>query len=71
MWWLPHADLYLRWLPHLTAWVNHVRVATYFCLLYASLLFIILAYHPGVSGSDDQGLANLGCVCTALTCNLS
>jgi hypothetical protein len=50
--------LYLRWLPHMHAWVNHVRVATAFCLLYASLLLIILAYHPGVAGDDEDGLAS-------------
>jgi hypothetical protein len=54
LWLLTHTH---RWLPHLHAWVNHVRVATAFCLMYASLLLIILAYHPGVSGSDDDGLA--------------
>jgi hypothetical protein len=50
-----------RWLPHLHAWVNHVRVSTAFCLQYASLLLIILAYHPGVSGSDDEGLSQFRC----------
>lgn len=50
--------LYLRWLPHMHAWVNHVRVATAFCLLYAALLLIILAFHPGVAGDDDEGLTS-------------
>jgi hypothetical protein len=43
-----------RWLPHLTPWVNHVRVATYFCILYAALLMTFMAYAPGVDTNDDN-----------------
>lgn len=49
--------LYLKWVPHLTDWVNHVRVGTYFCILYASLVFIILAYAPGVDQDDPSAVS--------------
>ncbi len=49
--------LYLRWLPHLYAWVNHVRVGSYFSVFWAALLLIIMAYAPGVASHDTNGLS--------------
>ncbi len=49
--------LYLKWLPHLFAWVNHVRVGSYFSVFWAALLLIIMAYAPGVEPGDAYGLS--------------
>jgi hypothetical protein len=48
--------LYLRWLPHMHAWVNHVRVATAFCLQYTAVILIVLVYHPGVDSGNDADM---------------
>ncbi len=51
--------LYLRWLPHLYAWVNHVRVGSYFSVFWAALLLIIMAYQPGLQPGDAEGIHTL------------
>ncbi len=57
--------LYLRWLPHLYAVVNHVRVGSYFSVFYAALLLIIMAYHPGVDVNDWDARKRQQCVTAA------
>ncbi|GFH07292.1 uncharacterized protein HaLaN_02074, partial [Haematococcus lacustris] len=49
---------HLAWLPHLHATINHIRVATYSSVLYAALLFIILAYAPGVDQSNPKEVSD-------------
>ncbi len=38
--------LYLRWSPHLIAWVNHVRVGLYCSILLTSGLAVALVFGP-------------------------
>jgi hypothetical protein len=44
--------LYVKWLPHLNQWINHIRNFTHFSVCWAALLLIILAYEPGVAQDD-------------------
>jgi hypothetical protein len=46
--------LYYKWIPHLHAWVNHVRVASYAAIAWSSFLFVIVAFARG----DDDSAAN-------------
>jgi hypothetical protein len=45
--------LYYTWIPHLHAWVNHVRVASYAAIAWASLLFVVVAF---ARGADDDAV---------------
>ncbi|GFH32196.1 PAS domain-containing protein, partial [Haematococcus lacustris] len=58
--------LYLKWLPHLHAAINHIRVATYSSVLYAALLFIILAYAPGVDQNNPKEVSDFSNIMTTL-----
>ncbi|KAJ9529670.1 hypothetical protein QJQ45_014402 [Haematococcus lacustris] len=58
--------LYLKWLPHLHAVINHIRVATYSSVLYAALLFIILAYAPGVDQNNPKEVSDFSNIMTTL-----
>ncbi|KAL6757143.1 hypothetical protein V8C86DRAFT_1716601 [Haematococcus lacustris] len=58
--------LYLKWLPHLHATINHIRVATYASILYVALLFIILAYAPGVDQNNPKGVSDFSSIMTTL-----
>jgi hypothetical protein len=49
--------LYYKWIPHLHAWVNHVRVASYAAITWASLLFVIVAFARG-DGDDAVNRRN-------------
>jgi hypothetical protein len=49
--------LYLTWLPHLHAVINHIRVGCYFTVCWAALLLTIMAYNPGLYIHDDKGRA--------------
>jgi uncharacterized membrane protein YphA (DoxX/SURF4 family) len=40
--------IYLKWLPHLYPWMNHVRIGAYSSIFYAALLLTILVYQPGL-----------------------
>ncbi|KAL6757720.1 hypothetical protein V8C86DRAFT_1620236 [Haematococcus lacustris] len=60
------AYLYLVWLPHLHATINHIRVATYSSVLYAALLFIILAYAPGVDQNNPKEVSDFRNIMTTL-----
>ncbi|KAJ9517438.1 hypothetical protein QJQ45_016806, partial [Haematococcus lacustris] len=44
--------LYLRWLPHMCAWTNHVRVASLSCVFYCSIVLVFVVYHPAVDSGD-------------------
>ncbi|KAJ9530074.1 hypothetical protein QJQ45_023353, partial [Haematococcus lacustris] len=58
--------LYLKWLPHLHATINHIRVATYASILYVALLFIILAYAPGVDQNNPKEVSDFSSIMTTL-----
>jgi hypothetical protein len=59
-WWLLQLSsvvlvyLYYKWIPHLHAWVNHVRVGSYAAIAWCSLLFVIVAFARG----DDDSAVN-------------
>ncbi|GFH11722.1 uncharacterized protein HaLaN_07268 [Haematococcus lacustris] len=57
---------HLAWLPHLHATINHIRVATYSSVLYAALLFIILAYAPGVDQNNPKEVSDFSNIMTTL-----
>ncbi|KAJ9529821.1 hypothetical protein QJQ45_022220 [Haematococcus lacustris] len=56
----------MQWLPHLHATINHIRVATYSSVLYAALLFIILAYAPGVDQNNPKEVSDFRNIMTTL-----
>ncbi len=46
--------LWVKWAPHSHAWVNWIRCGTYAVVHYAAWTTIMLAFHPGVPGGDDE-----------------
>ena len=59
--------LYWKWLPHMNAVVNYIRVATYASILYAALLLVIISFHPGVDGSDTNAWDKYRCAAVTQT----
>ena len=47
--------LYLRWSPHLVAWVNHVRVGLYATILLSAVLAVVLVFPPEVGAGAVVG----------------
>jgi hypothetical protein len=42
--------------PFLHDWVNHVRAASFTCVLYSAIVLTLIAFYPGVQWDDEQGL---------------
>ncbi len=48
--------LYLRWLPHLHAWVNYIRVAATFSILWAAAMLTLMVFQLGIDPSDPDAV---------------
>lgn len=40
--------LYMCWSPHMHKHINHIRVGTCTAVFYCSIMFILIAWQPGV-----------------------
>jgi hypothetical protein len=48
--------LYLRWLPHLHAWVNYIRVAAAFSILWAASMLTLMVFELGIDPDDEDAV---------------
>lgn len=46
--------IFLKWLPHRYAFVNHIRVGSFCSVFFAAMLYCIMSFHPGLGVHDDK-----------------
>jgi hypothetical protein len=42
--------------PYMYDWVNHVRAASFTCVLFCTIMLAFSIYHPGVEWDDADGI---------------
>ncbi|KAJ9519256.1 hypothetical protein QJQ45_017919, partial [Haematococcus lacustris] len=45
--------LYVQWVPHMSAMVNHIRTGSYAAILYCSVLLLVVAFTPGAQSDAE------------------
>ncbi|KAJ9519441.1 hypothetical protein QJQ45_023173, partial [Haematococcus lacustris] len=45
--------LYVQWVPHMSAMVNHIRTGSYAAILYCSVLLLVVAFTPGAQSDVE------------------